>query len=75
MGAYLNTSVAAMELRTAEARSHAEHATSAARALSALSLKTRLLLCERVVEQESTLTKAAAAAEVSVHTARKLARR
>ena len=42
---------------------------------AALSLKKRLLLCERVVEQEWTLTKAAEAAEVSVHTARKWVRR
>src|SRR5829696_2101572 len=42
---------------------------------AALSLKKRLLLCQRVVEQEWTLTKAAAAAEVSVRTARKWVRR
>ena len=42
---------------------------------AALSLKKRLLLCERVVEQEWTLTQAAAAAEVSVRTARKWVRR
>src|SRR5215216_6058348 len=42
---------------------------------AALSLKKRLLLCERVVAQEWTLTKAAAAAEVSVRTARKWVRR
>src|SRR5215216_1410460 len=42
---------------------------------AALSLKKRLLLCERVVEQEWTLTKAAEAAEVSVRTARKWVRR
>jgi transposase len=42
---------------------------------AALSLRKRVLLCERVVEQEWTLTKAAAGAEVSVRTARKWARR
>src|SRR5215210_7989406 len=42
---------------------------------AALSLKKRLLLCERVVEQEWTLTRAAEAAEVSVRTARKWVRR
>jgi transposase InsO family protein len=42
---------------------------------AALSLKKRLLLCQRVVEQEWTLTKAAEAAEVSVRTARKWVRR
>ena len=42
---------------------------------AALSLKKRLLLCERVVAQEWTLTKAAEAAEVSVRTARKWVRR
>src|SRR5829696_7103600 len=42
---------------------------------AALSLKKRLLLCQRVVEQEWTLTKAAAAAEVSARTARKWVRR
>jgi transposase InsO family protein len=42
---------------------------------AALSLKKRLLLCERVVEQKWTLTKAAEAAEVSVRTARKWVRR
>jgi transposase len=42
---------------------------------AALSLKKRLVLCQRVVEQEWTLTKAAAAAEVSVRTARKWVRR
>jgi transposase InsO family protein len=42
---------------------------------AALSLKKRLLLCARVVEQEWTLTKAAEAAEVSVRTARKWVRR
>jgi transposase InsO family protein len=38
---------------------------------AALTLKKRLLLCERVVEQGWTLTKAAEAAEVSVRTTRK----
>jgi transposase InsO family protein len=38
---------------------------------AALSLNKRRLLCRRVVEQQWTLTKAAAAAEVSVHCARK----
>jgi len=42
---------------------------------AALSLKRRLVLCQRVVEQEWTLTKAAEAAEVSVRTARKWVRR
>ena len=42
---------------------------------AALSVKKRLALCERVVEQEWTLTSAAAAAEVSVRTARKWVRR
>src|SRR5919198_6161217 len=42
---------------------------------AALSVKKRLLLCRRVVEQEWTLTKAAEAAEVSVRTARKWVRR
>jgi transposase len=42
---------------------------------AALSVKKRLLLCQRVVEQGWTLTKAAAAAEVSVRTARKWVRR
>ena len=42
---------------------------------AALSLKRRLALCQRVVEQEWTLTKAAEAAEVSVRTARKWVRR
>jgi transposase InsO family protein len=42
---------------------------------AALSVKKRLLLCRRVVEQGWTLTKAAAAAEVSVRTARKWVRR
>ncbi len=42
---------------------------------AALSLRKRLVLCQRVVEQEWTLTQAAAAAEVSVRTARKWARR
>ena len=42
---------------------------------AALSLKKRLLLCERVVEQEWTLTTVAEAAEVSVRTARKWVRR
>jgi transposase InsO family protein len=42
---------------------------------AALSVKKRLLLCRRVVEQNWTLTKAAAAAEVSVRTARKWVRR
>ena len=40
-----------------------------------LSVKKRLVLCRRVVEQEWTLTSAAAAAEVSVRTARKWVRR
>jgi len=38
---------------------------------AALSLNKRRLLCQRVIEQEWTLTKAAAAAEVSVRCARK----
>src|SRR3954468_1439210 len=38
---------------------------------AALSLNKRRLLCQRVVEQEWTMTKAAAAAEVSVRCARK----
>jgi transposase InsO family protein len=38
---------------------------------AALSVKKRLVLCRRVVEHDWTLTKAAAAAEVSVRTARK----
>ena len=38
---------------------------------AALSLNKRRLLCRRVVEQQWTLTKAAAAAEVSVRCARK----
>jgi transposase InsO family protein len=38
---------------------------------AALSLNKRRLLCRRVVDQQWTLTKAAAAAEVSVHCARK----
>jgi transposase InsO family protein len=42
---------------------------------AALSVKKRLLVCRRVVEQRWTLTKAAAAAEVSVRTARKWVRR
>jgi transposase len=42
---------------------------------AALSVKKRLLLCQRVVEQGWTLAKAAAAAEVSVRTARKWVRR
>jgi transposase InsO family protein len=42
---------------------------------AALSVKKRLVLCQRVVEQGWTLTKAAAAAEVSVRTARKWVRR
>ena len=42
---------------------------------AALSVKRRLALCERVVGQGWTLTKAAAAAEVSVRTARKWVRR
>ena len=42
---------------------------------AALSLNKRRLLCQRVVEQEWTLTKAAEAAEVSVRTARKWVRR
>jgi plasmid stabilization system protein ParE len=40
-------------------------------AKAALSLKERLLLSQRVVERQWTLTKAAEAAEVSVRTARK----
>ena len=42
---------------------------------AALSLNKRRLLCLRVVEQEWTLTQAAAAAEVSVRCARKWVRR
>jgi transposase InsO family protein len=42
---------------------------------AALSVRKRLVLCRRVVEQGWTLTKAAAAAEVSVRTARKWVRR
>jgi transposase InsO family protein len=42
---------------------------------AALSVKKRLVLCRRVVEQEWTLTSAAAAAEVSARTARKWVRR
>jgi transposase len=42
---------------------------------AALSVKKRLLVCQRVVEQNWTLAKAAAAAEVSVRTARKWVRR
>jgi transposase InsO family protein len=42
---------------------------------AALSLKKRLVLCRRVIEQKWTLTSAAAAAEVSVRTARKWVRR
>src|SRR5437660_6193895 len=42
---------------------------------AALSLNKRRLLAERVVEREWTLTKAAEAAEVSVRTTRKWARR
>jgi len=42
---------------------------------AALSVKRRLLLYQRVVEHNWTLTKAAEAAEVSVPTARKWARR
>jgi len=42
---------------------------------AALSVRKRLLLCQRVVEQQWTLTQAAAAAEVSVRTARKWVRR
>src|SRR6187401_997521 len=42
---------------------------------AALSVKKRLVLCRRVVEQGWTLTKAAAAGEVSVRTARKWVRR
>ncbi len=42
---------------------------------AALSVKKRLLLCRRVVEQQWTLASAAAAAEVSVGTARKWVRR
>jgi transposase len=42
---------------------------------AALSLRGRLVLCQRVVEQAWTLTKAAAAAEVSARTARKWVRR
>jgi transposase InsO family protein len=38
---------------------------------AALSLNKRRVLCQRVLEQQWTLTKAAAAAEVSVHCARK----
>ena len=41
----------------------------------ALSVKKRLVLCRRVVEQGWTLTKAAEAAEVSVRTAGKWVRR
>jgi transposase len=42
---------------------------------AALSVKKRLVLCRRVVDERWTLTKAAAAAEVSVRTARKWVRR
>jgi transposase InsO family protein len=42
---------------------------------AALTVKKRLLLCRRVVEQDWTLTSAAAAAEVSVRTAGKWVRR
>ncbi len=42
---------------------------------AALTLKKRLVLCQRVVDDGWTLTKAAAAAEVSVRTARKWLRR
>ena len=42
---------------------------------AALSVKKRMVLCRRVIEQEWTLTSAAAAAEVSVRTARKWVRR
>jgi transposase len=42
---------------------------------AALSVKKRLVLCRRVVEQNWTLTRAAEAAEVSVRTARKWVRR
>jgi transposase InsO family protein len=42
---------------------------------AALSVKKRLVLCRRVVDQGWTLTQAAAAAEVSVRTARKWVRR
>ena len=42
---------------------------------AALSVKKRLVLCRRVIEQEWTLTSAAEAAEVSVRTARKWVRR
>ena len=42
---------------------------------AALSLKKRLLLGRRAVEQEWSLTSAAAAAELSVRTARKRVRR
>jgi transposase len=42
---------------------------------AALSVKKRLLLCRRVVDDGWTLTQAAAAAEVSVRTARKWVRR
>jgi transposase InsO family protein len=42
---------------------------------AALSVKKRLVLCRRVVEEGWTLTKAAEAAEVSVRTARKWVRR
>jgi transposase InsO family protein len=42
---------------------------------AALSVRKRLVLCQRVADQGWTLTKAAAAAEVSVRTARKWVRR
>jgi transposase len=42
---------------------------------AALSVRKRLVLCRRVIEQDWTLTSAAAAAEVSVRTARKWVRR
>lgn len=42
---------------------------------AALSLRKRLVLCQRVVEQDWTLTKAAETAVVSVRTARKWVRR
>jgi transposase len=42
---------------------------------AALSLNKRRLLCQRVVDRRWTLTKAAAAAEVSVRCARKWVRR
>jgi transposase InsO family protein len=42
---------------------------------AALSVRKRLVLCQRVVDEQWTLTKAAMAAEVSVRTARKWVRR